>query len=86
MRVRLSDDRKAGLLRKLTEMYSRDFDQTLSLFRAEQILDFFVKSLGPSVYNQAIQDARGFMMERLDDLDAAFYEKEDAAPVRPPAK
>lgn len=77
MRVRLSDERKAGLLRKLTEMYSRDFDQTLSPFRAEQILAFFVKSLGPSVYNQAIQDARGFMMERLEDLDATFYEEND---------
>lgn len=77
IRVRLSDERKADLLRKLTAMYSRDFDETLSSFRAEQILAFFVKSLGPSVYNQAIQDALGFMMERLEDLDATFYEKDD---------
>ena len=77
MRVRLSDERKADILRKLAEMYSREFDQTLSPFRSEQILDFFVKNLGPSVYNQAIQDARGFMMERLEDLDATFYEKDE---------
>ncbi len=77
MRVQLSDERRADILRELTEMYSREFDEDLSSFRAEQILAFFVKKLGPSVYNQAIQDARGFMMERLEDLDATFYEKDE---------
>ena len=82
MRVQLSDERKAGLLRDLTGMYSREFDEELSSFRAEQLLAFFMKSLGPSVYNQAIQDARGFMMERLEDLDATFYEKDDTGQQR----
>jgi uncharacterized protein (DUF2164 family) len=78
LRVELSDERKSDILRKLAELYAQEFDETLSPFRAEQILAFFMKNLGPSVYNQAIQDARGFMMERLDDLDATFYEKDDS--------
>lgn len=75
--VRLSEERKADILRRLTGMYAREFDEDLSSFRAEKILAFFVRSLGPSVYNQAIQDARKFMAERLEDLDATFYEKEE---------
>ena len=70
MRIRLSDDRKEDILRRLTEMYAQEFDEELSAFRAVHILTFFVRSLGPSVYNQAIQDARKFMAERLEDLDA----------------
>jgi len=77
MHIRLSDERKVDILRRLTEMYARDFDEDLSTFRAAQILSFFVRALGPPVYNQAIQDARKFMAERLDDLDATFYEAED---------
>ena len=77
MRIQLSDERKADILRKLGEMYNHEFDENLSQFRAEQLLHFFMKRLGPSVYNQAIQDARGFMMERLEDLDATFHEKEE---------
>ena len=77
MRIRLSEERKEDILRRLTEMYSQEFDETLSRFRAEQILAFFLKRLGPAVYNQAIQDARGFMMDRLEDLDATFYEKDE---------
>ena len=74
--IRLSEERKSGILRGLTELYERDFDESLSDFRAEQILDFFVRTLGPAVYNQAIQDARKFMAERLEDLDATYYEKD----------
>jgi len=80
MRIHLSEERKSVILRKLTEMYSIEFGEDLSCFRAEAILRFFLKNLGPSVYNQAIQDARGFMMERLEDLDATFYEKDEIGP------
>ena len=53
------------------------FDEELSQYKADQLLDFFIRKLGPAVYNQAIQDARGFMQSKIDDLDAVFYERED---------
>jgi uncharacterized protein (DUF2164 family) len=77
MRIRLSDERRTILLKLLTEMYRMEFDEELSSYRAQQLLDFFVRLLGPQVYNQAIQDARGFMLEKLEDLDAEYYEPED---------
>ena len=77
MRIRLSDERRTILLKLLTEMYRTKFDEELSSYRAQQLLDFFVRLLGPQVYNQAIQDARGFMLEKLEDLDAEYYEPED---------
>lgn len=78
MRVRLTDERKADILRRLTSLYSSEYDEKLSPFRAEQILTFFLQNLGPAVYNQAIQDARKYMADRLDDLDATFYQEEPA--------
>lgn len=39
----------------------------------------FVQRLAPLVDNQAIADARGFMADRLDDLDA---ESEEPDPER----
>jgi len=76
MRIRLSDERRTDLLRALGEFYTGEFDESLSEFRADQLLDFFIRVLGPPVYNQAIQDARKFMQEKLEDLDAEFYENE----------
>lgn len=72
-RIQLSDERKQGILKSFIAFYQGEFDETLSEFRAEQVLDFFIKALGPAVYNQAIQDARAFITEKLEDLDAEFF-------------
>ena len=76
MRVRLTDERRNEILELIKARYQADFDEELSDFRAERLLDFFVETLGPPVYNQAIQDARAFMTERLEDLEATFYADE----------
>jgi uncharacterized protein (DUF2164 family) len=52
------------------------FDEPISTFRAEQLLDFFIEKLGPPVYNQAIRDAHAFIQEKLTDLEGDFYEPE----------
>jgi uncharacterized protein (DUF2164 family) len=53
-----------------------DLDEPISDFRAEGLLDFFVRELGPPVYNQAIRDACAFMQEKLTDLEGEIYEPE----------
>jgi len=37
------------------------------------LLGFF-SAVGPGIYNQAIEDARIFMQEKLGDLDADVHE------------
>jgi uncharacterized protein (DUF2164 family) len=37
----------------------------------EQELD---EEIGPTVYNQAIADAQGWMLGRVEDLDGSLYE------------
>lgn len=54
-----------------------ELDQELSEFQAERLLDFFVRHLGAPVYNQAVQDVRGFLQEKVGDLDVEFYEPEE---------
>ena len=41
-----------------------------------QVLRYFIKALGPQIYNQAIADARAFVTGKLEDLDAEFFEPE----------
>ena len=76
LRIKLSADRRAALKKLLTEFYAENFDSELSEYRVERLLDFFIKQLGPPIYNQAIADARAFMFEKLEDLDVEFYEPE----------
>lgn len=69
MTIKLSDERRDQLVRSLEGFYIQEFDETLSAFRAGQLVDFFLETVAPHVYNQAVQDARAFMQRKLDELD-----------------
>jgi uncharacterized protein (DUF2164 family) len=77
MRIRLSPDRRAALLRAVKQYVTAEFDEPLSDFRAEGLLDFFVRELGPPVYNQGVRDAAAFVQEKLADIEGEIYEREE---------
>ncbi len=76
MRIVLSDERRERLIEALQRLLADEFDQEISDFQARRLLDFFIHHLGAPVYNQAIQDARGFLQDKLSDLEGDFYEPE----------
>lgn len=76
MAVPLDEARRDRLIRGLQGLFQQEFDEDLSRFRAEQILDHFLSVLAPQAYNQGVQDARGFVQRKLDDLDGEVHEPE----------
>ena len=79
MRIRLSGERRTRITLTMQRWFADRLDQPLSDFQAGLVLDFFVKELGAPVYNQAIQDARAFLQDKLADLAGEFYEPEDSS-------
>ncbi len=71
--IKLTADRKDRLIGQLQSLFEREFDETLSAFRAEQVLDLMLSTLGPGIYNQAVQDVRAHLQSKLDDLDGEVY-------------
>ena len=51
-------------------------DDDIGDLKAMRILDFCVREIGPSIYNQAIADAQVFLQERTSDLGGALYDPE----------
>jgi uncharacterized protein (DUF2164 family) len=76
MKIQLSETRRARLLRSIKAYFDEHFDEALSDFRAEGLLDFFVRELGPPVYNQGVRDASGYIQSRLADIEGEVYEQE----------
>lgn len=72
-KIELSDERRLALTQHVQALYATEFDETLSDFRANDIVDFFLKTLGPVVYNQAVQDVRAHLQSKLDDLDGGVF-------------
>ncbi len=71
--ITLSTERRERLIGQLQTLFSSEFDEALSEFRAEQILELMLKTLGPGIYNQAVQDVRAHLQTKLDDLDGEVY-------------
>ena len=76
MRIRLSADRRASLLLSIKSHFAREFDEPISDYRAEAVLDFFIGELGPPVYNQGVRDASGYIQSKLADIEGDIYERE----------
>ena len=77
MRIQLTDERRERMLRSIKKYFAEALDQELGDLAAERLLEFFLKELGAPVYNQAIQDARKFLLSKLDDLEGEFYEPDE---------
>jgi len=77
LRIRLTDDRRDRVKDSVRQYFAEEFDEELSEFRLEALIDFFVQELGPPVYNQAIRDAHDFLETKLEDLSGEFYEPDE---------
>ncbi len=75
-RIKLNDERQRVIVDSVIRFFNTEFDESLSEFRAKQLLDFMTVTLGRPIYNQAVQDSRAFLFEKLDDLDAVLHERE----------
>ena len=73
MTIDLSDERRKEFTARLVALFRDEFDEDLSDFRADQVVDLFLSTLGPSIYNQAVQDVRAHLQTRLDDLEGEVF-------------
>lgn len=74
MRIHLSPERRSHLKGAVKEYFEEQFDESLSDFRSEGLLDFFIQELGPAVYNQGVHDACAAMQEKIADLEGEVFE------------
>ena len=77
MRIKLSEERREDLSTAVRQLFQDEFERDLSDFQAQRLIDFFMRQLGPPVYNQAIQDARAYVLTKLEDIDGEVYEPEE---------
>lgn len=73
MKIELDPARRQRATAHLQKLFSSEFDEKLSDFRAAEIIDLMVRTLGPDIYNQAVQDVRAHLQSKLDDLDGEVY-------------
>lgn len=76
MAVTLSADDRKQALASLGRYCRDELEVELSDIQLAGLLEFVLKEIAPSAYNQAIADAQAFLRDRLADLEATCYEPE----------
>jgi uncharacterized protein (DUF2164 family) len=76
MAISLSQDITKQLHASIRRYFAENLDQDIGDLKAGMLLDFVLREIGPTIYNQAIGDARTYFEGRVIDLEGVCYEKE----------
>ncbi|MGH7647571.1 MAG: DUF2164 domain-containing protein [Gemmatimonadaceae bacterium] len=74
--IKLSPDARTRAIASVRRYFAEELDLDIGDLKAGGVLDFFVADVGPTIYNDAIADARSFFDERAADLAAICYQAE----------
>ena len=78
MAITLSNEAKKQLRASIQRYFDEELDQKIGDLKADLMLDYCLKEIGPCVYNQAIMDAQAYFAARASDLEGVCYECEFA--------
>ncbi|MES2026465.1 MAG: DUF2164 domain-containing protein [Pseudomonadota bacterium] len=76
MTIKLNPETEERLIGSIQRYFSTNMDEDIGDLKAKLLLDFCVRELGPSIYNQAIADAQSAMQDKVAELDVTCYEAE----------
>jgi uncharacterized protein (DUF2164 family) len=76
MTIKLSKENEERLLGSIQRFFSSEIDQDIGTLKSRLLLDFCLRELGPSIYNQAISDAQSHLHDRVTELDISCHEQE----------
>lgn len=76
MAIKLKTEVEEQLIGSLRRYWKQEEDEDLGELRARMFLRFIVEEIGPSIYNQAIQDAQGYMQEKASEMEISCYAEE----------
>ena len=76
MPIKLSPETTKRLIASIKRYAAENLDEEIGDLKAGLLLDYCLKEIGPSVYNQAITDAQAYFTGRVADLEGVCHEPE----------
>jgi len=76
MSIKLQKDTEKYLVGSIKRFFAERMDADIGDLKAALVLEFLIREIGPSIYNQAIADAQVYFQEKASDLGGSRYEPE----------
>mgnify|MGYP002683508643 CR=1 FL=1 len=66
--IEIDQQKKKVLIEKIKVFYSKEMEEEIGEFKAKKLMDFFMNELAVQIYNIAVEDAKEYMSQRIEDL------------------
>jgi uncharacterized protein (DUF2164 family) len=76
MSIELGKPVRQQAVASIERYFLEHMDERIGNVAAEGLLNFFLKEVGPSIYNQAVADAQSRLQARVMELDIEVHEDE----------
>jgi uncharacterized protein (DUF2164 family) len=74
--IEVSKQARANAIASIQRYFQENMAEPIGDLPAGLLLNFFMEEIGPVIYNRAIRDAQGRMLQRVSDLDGELYADE----------
>lgn len=74
--VKLDEQTEHYLISSIKRFFAEELEEDIGDLKASAVLDFCLREIAPSAYNQAIADAQTFFERATSDLAGVTYEPE----------
>ncbi len=71
--IQLSDFQRNALNAEIKEFYLIERGEEIGLIEQIPLLDFFEERMAPIIYNKALDDAKKWFAQMMDNMDSDYY-------------
>ena len=71
--IRLSDAQKEKLKAEIIAFYLDERGEEIGMIEQMQLLELFEQKMAPIIYNRALEDAKRWFTQMMDNLDSDYY-------------
>lgn len=71
--IKLTDEEKKRMLEDIVYYFETEREEKLGIIASENILDFFMDTMGAHIYNKALDDIKLWYGRRMEDVEADYY-------------
>ena len=74
--ISIHPEKETRLIASIKRFTEEQLEEEVGDLKASLLLEFCVKEIGPVIYNQAVEDVRALMLQRVEEVDETCYEPE----------
>lgn len=71
--IKLSDSQKEKLNAEIKAFYLEERGEEIGMIEQMQLVELFEQKLAPIIYNRALDDAKRWFSQMMENVDADYY-------------